>query len=220
VLGLPLVLHDIEAGGRTWRVEAVADQSRLAAMSDRFVHFPFGLLLWDSAPVLAAALAERRHDIAGRSVLELGAGVGLAGIVARALGADVLQTDHAAEALALAAANAQRNGVEGITRAIADWTDWRVERQFDLIIGSDILYEPALHDALQAVLVRNLTAEGRLLLTDPGRSTTPAFIGRLETTGWSVTEQRRTAAAIAPSRPGETVTVTVIDARRRAMAAD
>lgn len=212
--GLPRVVHELEIAGRSWRVEAIADQSALTGLAESFAEFPFGLLLWDAAPVLATALVDLGEAIADRGVLELGAGVGLVGLVAQASGARVLQTDHGAEALALARANARRNRIDGIAWALADWTDWRETRTFDLVIGSDILYEPALHGALLAIFAKNLAPGGRVLLTDPGRTTTPRFITAMETAGWKVERRRRKVPAITPLRPGEMVTVTIIEAWR------
>ena len=192
---LPLVTHALEIAGRDWPVVAVADQSALTAVSDDLEHFPFGLMLWDAAPVLAAELP--RHIKNGQTMLELGAGVGLAGLVARALGAEVVQTDHSAEALALCARNAEINGLSGVALALADWLSWNSDRRFDLIVGSDILYDADLHAPVLAVLERSLAPGGRVLLSDPGRSTTPAFVSMLEKAGWIVDRRRRRVPSLA-----------------------
>jgi predicted nicotinamide N-methyase len=211
---LPLIVHEIEIGGRDWRIEAVEDQSALSARSEEFEHFPFGLLLWDSAPVLAGALFEQPDLVAGKTVLELGAGVGVAGLVAAALGGRVTQTDHGREALALCQSNAASNGIAGIEWAMADWTDWREERRYGVILGSDILYEADHHQPLARILERNLAPGGRVLLSDPGRTSTPKFLTLLESGGWQLARRRRRVPAITPARPGETVVVTLVEAWR------
>lgn len=215
LLRLPRVVHELEIGGRDWLIEAVADQSALTGMAEDFAEFPFGLLLWESAPVLATALATRNTEIAGCDVLELGTGVGLAGLVARAAGARVVQTDHSTEALALVRANAARNGIDDVETVAGDWSRWSEARTYDLVIGSDILYEPTLHGALLAILDRNVVPQGRVLLTDPGRSTSPRFFAAMEDAGWAIERRRRKVPAITPVRPGETVTVTIVEAVRR-----
>lgn len=209
---LPLVAHALEIGGRDWEIEAVADQSALTAVADELQHFPFGLMLWEAAPVLAEDLVASGAVGAGRSVLELGAGVGLTGLVAAALGASVVQTDHSIEALALAALNAARNRVTGTVQAPGDWLHWQEERRFDVILGSDILYDAGLHGPVLSILERNLAPGGRVLLSDPGRSTTPAFLALLASAGWRVERKRRRVPSLAPLRPGETVVITLIEA--------
>src|SRR2546423_2458950 len=108
-----LVDHIVSIGGREWRIRAVADQDELVnAVTDEnhLERFPYGMLLWPSAVALSAWLAENWREITGRRVLELGAGAGLPGIVARWLGADVCQTDYLPGALALAERNSELDG--------------------------------------------------------------------------------------------------------------
>ena len=67
---------------------------------------PYWTVSWPSGHGLAALVAGR--DLAGRSVLELGCGLGLPSLVALRAGADVLASDNQAEALALLRRNARR----------------------------------------------------------------------------------------------------------------
>eukprot|EP01051_Picozoa_sp_SAG22_P004714 SAG22_NODE_260_length_13403_cov_57.915589_9_plen_190_part_00 len=71
----------------------------------------FGSKIWPSARLLVAHLAasEGERPLSGQRVLELGCGVGLAGIAAAALGARVVLTDRDEEALRQAAANIAQN---------------------------------------------------------------------------------------------------------------
>lgn len=213
--GVPLETLSFDIAGRRWTVRAVCNQQALLEASEQFGTFPFGLLLWESAPALAVALAEHTELVAGRRVLELGAGAGLAGLVASQLGAaSVRQTDHATEALALARMNAALNGIEGVDAQFADWNDWSDETLYDLIIGSDVLYEKQVHAPLSAILEHNLAPGGRVMLTDPGRMDTPAFVDRLEKAGWHVTYREHTVAAFAPIEAGARVRISLIEARR------
>jgi predicted nicotinamide N-methyase len=209
--GVPLAEFTFQIGGRAWRVRAARDHASLMEASDRFFAFPFGLLLWESAIGLAAELAERPETVAGRTVLEVGAGVGLPGIVARAAGAAaVLQTDHVSEALALCRINAEANGVAGIELAFANWDAWTDEHSYDVIIGSDIVYERSAHAALVAILERNLAAGGRALIADQGRQDTPLFIADLAARGWQSRQRQRTAPALMPGG-ADTVTIDIIE---------
>src|SRR5581483_5896757 len=121
---LPLVTTEIAIGARAYRVTAVQNQDALLDAAEELEHFPYGFLLWESAVGLARWLAADPARVAGRSVLELGAGVGLPGIVAQALGAQVWQTDHQKGALLVARENARQNGVGDIQQFLADWRDW------------------------------------------------------------------------------------------------
>jgi predicted nicotinamide N-methyase len=211
---LPIEVIEVAAGGRQWSLEAVRDHGALLEASDEMGAFPFGLLLWESALVLSDVLYERRAGIADARVLDVGAGVGLQGLVAASLGAEVTQNDASPEALALCRRNAVRNGVAGITWQQCDWTLWTDRARYDLIIGSDVLYESEGHDALIAILAANLAPSGELWITDPGRPLTPWFLGKLETAGWNVWQETRTVPVLIPLSPAETVDVTVYAARR------
>jgi predicted nicotinamide N-methyase len=218
---LPLETVVIETAGRTLTVQAVRDQDRLLAASADLPVFPFGLLLWESAVVLADVLSglrpghsETPDGIGGRTVLELGAGTGLVGLAAAALGAHVVQTDHSPEALALCRRNAKANGLTGIGHRLGDWRDWREAATFDIVVGADILYEPALHGDIVRVLEASVARDGYAILTDPERAHTAGFIAGLERSGWRVTPSSRRVPALPPSQPTDTVRVDVLEVIR------
>jgi predicted nicotinamide N-methyase len=169
-------------GGRDWEVLRVKDQDALIARvqtEEDLENFPFGLMLWASSIALADAIPPGK----GRRLLEIGAGVGLAGLVARAKGWDVVQTDYDARALELCQENAVRNGITGIKACVGDWRSWPEElvSGFDLVIGADILYERTLHPALQELLPRFGCP---ILITDPLRPQAMDFLKRIENDGW------------------------------------
>lgn len=201
--------HDIEAAGRRWQIYAVKDQDALLAAADAFEVFPYGLLLWDSAVVLADALAGQ-GDLTGKRVLELGAGVGLAGQAARHRGAEVLQTDHSAEALQVARDNAALNGLDGVEQIVADWETWKPPHRFDVILGADILYDQAAHAAIARVIETSLEADGIVLLTDPGRTATPDFVRMMQDIGWRIATETRQNPGLHPSPAGKMATVTLL----------
>lgn len=216
VLGsIALETFRFEIGGRAWAIRAARDHAALLDLADRFAGFPFGLLLWESAPVLAEALCRRASQLAGRRVLELGCGVGFPGIVAAWLGAArVLQTDHVAEALDLCRGNAAANGVERLAQLQADWAALPDDDPYDVVIASDVLYDRASHAAFAATLERCLTPDGRVLITDPARQDTPAFLGMMAKDGWGIAQERRTSPALLPGG-ADTVAVDVIELTRR-----
>lgn len=191
-VNVPLVTLEVPVGGREWQVTAVQNQDALLDASEDFEHFPFGLLLWESAVGLARRLAAQPDLVAGRRVLELGAGVGFAGMVAQALGAEVWQTDHQAQALVLARENAEKNGVSSIRQFLADWRTWDHAAKYDVILGADILYDRPMHFFLETIFRRNLTPDGLLLLSDPGRPQALECMARLETAGWQISLEMQT----------------------------
>lgn len=201
---LPFVRRQIVIGNRTWLIESVDDEEALLSHAENRPQFPFGLMLWESAIALAQHLTENPALAAGKSVLELGAGLGLTGVVATSLGAHVTQTDHDEAALAACARTAALNDVSNITRKTGDWHAWHNPGSFDLILGADIAYDGDDHAALLAIFAQTLAPSGRILLSDPGREKQPAFIASATASGWTVTQTPTTVADLkspATARP-------------------
>jgi methyltransferase-like protein 23 len=173
----------VKIGEREWAIWCVEDQDVLLSLVSGEGDAPYGLLLWESAVALAHELEQRPQLVAGRRVLELGAGVGLPGLVARRLGAHVYQTDKAEEALRVAARNERENGLSGIERFLADWTKWTHSDHYDVIIGADILYETKMQSALASIVRRSIAPHGTVLVADPGRPQAIAFLSKLEDKG-------------------------------------
>lgn len=136
---------------------------------------PYWSVLWRSG----VALARELDGVAlrGRRVVELGCGLALPSIVAARAGATALATDACAEALELAALNAEANDVH-IETAVADWTDpgeLLELGRFDLVLAADVLYESASVDPLLSLLPR---LANEVWLADPGRPGAATLLGR------------------------------------------
>lgn len=213
VRNLPLETVALAIGDRTWQLTCVRSRAGLAADAAHLEHDLYGFLLWEAAVGLAHKLTQQGAQIWGRQVLELGAGVGLPGLVAHALGATVRQTDYQPDALALTAWNARQNGIDGIETFLADWRTWRHALRYDLILGADILYDATLHFYLEAIFRKHLLPSGRLLLADPGRPQALDFAVQLEEHGWRLDLQTITVAAIQPAPLDRPVEVTLFTAR-------
>jgi predicted nicotinamide N-methyase len=165
---------------------------------------PYWAELWPSATVLADRLATR--GVAGRRLLELGCGLGVTGLAAAALGADVTLTDWAPDALALVRRNAERNGLRVATARL----DWFAPPAADdgtwpLVVAADVLYERRHVAALLATLDRVLHPGGEAWIADPGRPPAAGF--------WAAAAERWTVEEL-PPLGGERPRVRVL--RRRA----
>lgn len=215
---LPFVRRSIVIGDRTWVIETVDDENALLSHAENRDQFPFGLMLWESAVALAQHLTENPALVTGKSVLELGAGLGLTGVVAASLGATVTQTDHDQQALAACAHTASLNAVPNITCLPGNWHDWRTPGSFDLILGADIAYDDSDHAALLDVLDRALAPNGRVLLADPGREKQSAFITQALTAGWRVDKTLRHVKELKPAVVDNTLTISILELSRHTKA--
>lgn len=184
---LPLVEVNLSLQNRDWQITTAPDQNAVFKIAEDIDHFPYGYLLWESAIGLARFIEAEPSRVAGKRVLELGTGLGLAGMVARSLGAEVWQTDHLPGVLAVARYNAQENEIKGIHQFLDEWRTWKHTEQYDVLLGADILYEKQIQFALEHVFRTALSPQGILLLSDPQRAQSFTFIAELENRGWRFT---------------------------------
>jgi predicted nicotinamide N-methyase len=137
---------------------------------------PFWAQTWTSGVVLAGLLA--RCPLHGVRVLELGCGLGLVGIAAARAGGRVTVNDRSKLALAFTALNARENRL-AVETVQCEWQSpqaLEVHGPWDLVLGSDILYDERSAYALTALLDRVLAADGEVWITDPGRDAASAFL--------------------------------------------
>lgn len=136
---------------------------------------PYWVDVWPSAKVLAQKLADL-GTLSGVTVIELGCGAGVCGLVAAAMGAEVLFTDADTQAVALARLNAKTNGVRDAKFARLDWREPISCAAVDLVIGSDLLYETWQSRPLAQTIAGVLSLQGRALIVDPQRNTAEKFL--------------------------------------------
>lgn len=151
---------------------------------------PYGAVLWPGALALAYEIVTRAAEFRGKTVLELGAGTGLPGIVAAALGAAVVQTDRSELIAHVCRLNGERNRMTGIEYRIADWGEWSDPTRYDWVIGSDILYADTHHENLRRIFGGNVAPGGRVLLSDPFRPPSVSLLEGLEASGWRARHSR------------------------------
>jgi predicted nicotinamide N-methyase len=149
---------------------------------------PYWAELWPSGRVLAERLA--RADLAGLSVIELGAGIAVPGIVAALRGASVVATDWYEPALEFAAANARRARVS-ITTMLVDWrhppADLIDAGPFDRVIAADVLYEARHAEPLATLIPALVAADGEAWIADPRRPDAKRFLDAMTAAGWTLT---------------------------------
>ena len=123
-----------------------------------------GALLWDSAVILTSLLARRVEGLqaavveAGATLrcIELGAGLGLVGLGAAALGCSTVLTDRA-ECIPLLEEGIRENRLEHrATARTLDWGDSEAAEAlgtFDLVLAADCLYEAEIAPRLVETMI-------------------------------------------------------------------
>lgn len=124
-------------------------------------------VVWDAAVVLCMYLEAGGIDVKGRSVVELGAGTGLVGIVAALQGAVVTVTDRDL-AIEFLKSNVHDNLPKELEHRVSvkplTWgTGLEHFSHFDVILGADIIYlEETFQDLLKTII--HLSSEHTVVL--------------------------------------------------------
>lgn len=124
---------------------------------------PLWAKVWPASIVLGRFL--RKYETARKTMLELGAGMGVCSLIASRFGfKKIVASDVNKDALDFARANALRNGLENIVSV--KFLDVaaparQLPEPFDFICASELLYLEELHRPLLKFLERNLAPGGK-----------------------------------------------------------
>ena len=162
--------------------------------------WPLFGMVWAAGTLLATHMVH--HPVVGLRILEVGCGLGLASLVLSARGANITATDHNPAAGRFLAFNSDLNQTAAIPFLREGWADEASALgRFDLIIGSDLLYEPDHAQLLAGFVSRHASAGCEVLLVDPGRGHANRFARLLAPYGFV----RGESESAAPSDPLRTL---------------
>ena len=143
------------------------------------IDFPFWTRLWPSAIALSIFLRENEDLIEGKKLLELGAGLGLPSVVAATKAQSVTSSDHIDAAVETMAKSFSHHGFKNANSVRIDVRGIPEELQGDLLLLSDINYDPQLFPDLMKLVKRFLKNGSTIILSTPQRIMGSAFIESL-----------------------------------------
>lgn len=181
------IWEDVPAGDLTLRVrrppsaEDLIDEAEFA--DDE--RLPYWAEVWPSGRVLCGVLSQM--DLAGRTVIELGGGIGTGAMVAATRGARALSTDWYGAAVEFSRWNARNLDLD-MDACVLDWRnppEAVLQRApFDLVIGADILYEARNGAALGALIPALCGPSTEVIIADPRRPDARPFVDAMQRAGW------------------------------------
>lgn len=186
----PVGLGRMDVGGRTlglWRPvepDRLLNDPAVLDLNRRDDYMPYWAYLWPGAFLLAEAVGRAGWE-PGLTALEIGCGLGLAGLSALSAGVErVVFTDYDEAPLGFVARSAAENGFgpgRWATRRL-DWRDLPPDERYPVILGADVLYERRLVPLVAGVIARMLEPGGEAWVAGPYRVATeelPAALARL-----------------------------------------
>jgi|YNPNPStandDraft_1061719.scaffolds.fasta_scaffold26631_1 2-polyprenyl-3-methyl-5-hydroxy-6-metoxy-1,4-benzoquinol methylase len=162
-----LGVEEVVIRGRHFRFVCVRDLEPLLSGKDLFASvsdFPFWVKIWDASIALADMVA-RLPLKPGLRALEIGAGLGITGVVAAAFGCNVTITDIEEDILDFSRLSAAINGCEMVSHAKLDWlSPSQSLKPFDMILGSEVLFNERFFLPLLTVFKQLLAPGGVIYL--------------------------------------------------------
>jgi ETFB lysine methyltransferase len=152
--------------------------------------WPLFGMVWQSGEVLAELMTD--YNVNSRRILEIGCGVGLASLVLNERFADISATDIHPSAGEYLEHNTQLNNGKHIPffrTAWEDTLDSEMEK-FDLIIGSDLLYERQHSEALSLFIQHFAKSKCEVIIVEAGRGYRANFTKRMEELGFHFEQLR------------------------------
>ena len=153
----------------------VPDAGSVKAAYEKALHegsevlFPYWAHLWPASRAICEMLAGSPWMVEGKRVLEIAAGLGLPSLFVADRAASVCCSDRSAEAMALVQASVARNAITNVETMVIDWNHLPSELPYDLVILSDVNYDPEDLDGLRVLFDRLLKAGISIVLSTPER---------------------------------------------------
>lgn len=142
------------------------------------LNLPFWAKVWESSFMLAYFLG-RRPVVLGQRILEIGGGIGVAGIYAAMCGHKVTITDINEDALLFARANVLLNGVTRAQVKKLDWNETNLREPYDVIVGAEVIYDRESYSLLVDFLRRTIVPGGMIFLAKNANLHAPKFFVEL-----------------------------------------
>ncbi len=175
MLGYQVKYETITVGVTDYRIRSLLDlqqysdplgEAELAGIPP--ASWPLFGQVWPSARVLALAMDS--FDLAGKRILEIGAGLALASLVVHRRAGDMTVSDWHPLSQAFLLENLWLNQLGPLKYRKGNWEGSNPGLgQFDLIIGSDVLYERQQPGQLAAFIHRHAAPSAQIVIVDPYR---------------------------------------------------
>lgn len=146
--------------------------------------WPLFGVVWPSARVLASRVG--LLNLQGKRVLEIGCGLGLSSLVLHKMGMDITASDYHPLVQDFLDENVLSNALPPIKFQTGNWeTENPLLGKFDLIIGSDVLYEPAHAASVSRFIDCHTSEDAEVLIVDPNRGNRAHFTKHMLALGYT-----------------------------------
>jgi len=150
--------------------------------------WPIFGVIWPSSLVLAHFIIN--YGVGSKRILEIGCGIALSSLLLNKQCADITATDYHPEVKNFLQRNTLLNGDKAIAYEQVDWAS-KIDQLglFDLIIGSDLLYEDSHVDLLANFIEDHSNPTCEVIIVDPGRGRKNKLASNMTAFGFKFSHQ-------------------------------
>lgn len=141
--------------------------------------FPYWAKVWPAAKALCVMIAAAPTLVKDKQVLELAAGLGLPSLLAARFATKVTASDYIQDAVEMMRRSADYNQFTNMQCDSLDWNSIDPQQKADVLLLSDINYDPNQFNALYLVLTRFIEDGSMILLSTPQRLAGRSFLLKL-----------------------------------------
>lgn len=164
-LVIKLILPDPASLQKAWEEKQLKD-------------FPFWGKCWPAAIALSTFITHHFKLVEDKLVLELAAGLALPSLVVANFAKKVITSDYLLEPLGFVNASIRENNISNIETRIINWQDIPGDLSADVLLLSDINYDPNAFEALDQLLGYFLEKDTLIMLSTPQRIIAKPFIDK------------------------------------------
>lgn len=140
--------------------------------------FPYWTKIWSSALGMVEYLSINQYLVRDKDVLEVGAGLGLPSLYSAQFASSVIVTDYIPDAVKLLSLNIV--DLNNVSATLLDWRDIPSSLKPEVIILSDVNYEPDAFTDLLKMIRHFLSLGTHIIISTPQRIMTREFVGLVE----------------------------------------
>lgn len=141
--------------------------------------FPYWAQVWPAAKALCSFLVQHTNLVQNKKVLELAAGLGLPSLLCGHFAAKVFCSDIVPEAVNIMQQSIHHSGFKNIQSSLLNWNDIPEHMHADVLLLSDINYEPAAFETLYKTIESFLNQGTTIILSTPQRLVAKPFVDLL-----------------------------------------
>jgi predicted nicotinamide N-methyase len=138
--------------------------------------FPYWAKVWPSAIALLNVLKKHPSLIKDKTVLELGAGVGLPALMIADITKSIIISDYDSEAVELLRKNIAHLQLQNVQAMQLDWNNVPENMKAEVMILSDVNYDPTQFETLTKLIEKFIHQGCTIILSTPQRIMASPFV--------------------------------------------